>query len=439
MASLDIYKNTKKVLDSISPSMCFAKWKQTTLYLQTGENSSCHLPAPHLIPLDELKNNPSALHNTVYKKLQQKDMLEGKRPAECGYCWRVHDSSEEVYNDRITKSSDYWALPFKDEIIQKGTEDINPSYLEVSFSNVCNLKCGYCNPFVSSKYMEEIKQFGPYPTSTNFNALGNKKVYLEREHNPYVEAFWKWWPDLYKDLSVFRITGGEPLLSKHTFKVLDWIIENPNPNLELNINSNLSVPDDLIIKFIEKIQYILDNNLVKSFTLYTSCEAYGSKAEYIRFGLNFDKWLQNCELFLSSVDKARLSIMSAYNALSVTSFIEFAKEIKKLKDKYSAGRVGIDVPFVRKPDHLSVFILTDSLVEVIKSHVEYFESNFDFYEINRMKKVYTVAKNTKIDNRSVARVDFCKFIDEHDRRRGTDFFNTFPELEQFYYTCLKPS
>jgi organic radical activating enzyme len=432
-----LFKETKAVLDSISPSMCFAKWKQTTLYLQTGENSSCHLPAPHKIPLEEIAVNPSALHNTIFKKKQQKQMLEGKKPSECAYCWRVQESSKEIYNDRITKSADYWALPYKDEILKAGTNDVNPSYLEVSFSNVCNLKCGYCNPFVSSKYMEEIKQFGPYPTSNNFNALGNRKIYLEREDNPYVDAFWKWWPNLYKDLKVFRITGGEPLLSKHTFKVLDYIIQNPNPNLELNINSNLSVPVELIENLIDKVKYILDNKLVKSFTLFTSCEAHGNKAEYIRFGLNYNKWIENCNLVLSKLDTAKLSIMAAYNALSVTSFIPFLEDIKKIKSQYP-NRVGIDVPFVRKPDHLSVFILTEDLVEEIKKHVKFFEDNFQFYEINRMKKVYSVAKNTSIDNRNVARVDFCKFIDEHDRRRGTDFFATFPELEQFYYNCLKP-
>lgn len=435
MATLDIYKNTKKVLDSISPSMCFAKWKQTTLYLQTGENSSCHLPAPHAIPLNELAKSPGALHNTQHKKIQQKDMLEGKRPAECGYCWRVHDSSDEVYNDRITKSSDYWALPFKDEILQKGTEDINPSYLEISFSNVCNLKCGYCNPYVSSKYMEEIKQFGPYPTSTSFNALGNKKVYLEREYNPYVEAFWKWWPDLYKNLLVFRITGGEPLMSKHTFKVLDWIAEHPNPNLELNINSNLSVPDHLIVKFVEKIRYILDNDLVKSSTLFTSCEAYGEKANYIRFGMDYNLWLANCYKILNDVPKASLTIMSAYNVLCVSSFLDFINDVKKLKDAFP-GRVSIDVPFVKKPEHLSVELIDETLYPFMEQQQQFFVDNFEYYELNRYKKMFAVAKSTSSTKQN--RHDFVKFIDEHDRRRGTDFFTTFPELEQFYYNCLKP-
>ena len=436
MTILDIYKNTKKELEDISPSMCFAKWKQTSLYLHVGHNSSCHLPPSHPIPLEELKDNPSALHNTSHKKKQQAMMLQGKRPEECGYCWSIEDHAPDVYSDRVTKSSENWSNPYKNEILKARTNDVNPSYLEVSFSNVCNLKCGYCNPVTSSKHMEEIKQFGPYPTSGRYNAIKSyNKVYLEREHNPYVEAFWKWWPDLYKDLKVFRITGGEPLLSKHTFRVLDWIIENPHRDLELNINSNLCVPDSAIDLLIEKVSFILKNKLVKRFQIYTSCEAYGKKAEYIRFGLDYNKWVSNCNKILTSLPDVHLTVMASYNVLCVSSFLEFAKEVKALKAKYS--RVSIDIPCVRSPEFLSIYILTDDLIETIKEQVSYFEDNFDLYETNRMKKVYTVAKNTNIKDKDLYRSDFCKFVDEHDRRRGTDFFETFPELEQFYYTCMR--
>ena len=65
--------------------------------------------------------------------------------------------------------------------------------------------------------------------------------YDHKEYNPYVEAFWKWWPDLYRDLHTFRITGGEPLLAKDTWKILDYIIKEPNPNTNLSLSINLSL------------------------------------------------------------------------------------------------------------------------------------------------------------------------------------------------------
>lgn len=432
MATLEIYKDTKRELDSISPSMCFAKWKQTTMYLQTGETHSCHLPTPHVVPLHEIEADPSALHNSSFKKEQQQLMLKGIRPEECAYCWSVQDAGKDSFNDRITKSSEPWARPFKDEILAGKSNA--PSYLEVSFSTVCNLKCAYCGPYSSSKWMEEVNQYGAYPTVMNYTGLQGKKFYLERDDNPYVNAFWKWWPDLYKELKVFRITGGEPLLSKHTFKILDYIEKNPNPDLELNINSNLSVPDHLLDLMIEKVTKIVENKCIKKFNVYTSCEAYGDKANYIRFGMNYDKWLANCHKVLESLPTTKIGIMSAYNILCVTSFLDFAKDIKHMKDKHQR-RVSIDVPFVRKPDYLSVSLVDDTLVPLMEKQLAYFKENFEFYEINRFERMYSVAKTVK--STEIDRKDFCVFIEEYDRRRGTDFFEVFPELEHFYYKCMR--
>lgn len=428
------YERTKKLLDTISPSMCFAKWKQTTLHLHLGENHSCHLPEPHHIPLEEIAIDPGALHNTKYKQSQQQLMLQGVRPKECAYCWSVQDSNKDAYNDRITKSAENWAFPYKDQILSG--KAINPSYLEVSFSNVCNLKCGYCGPYVSSKWMEEIKQKGPYPTSDLYNSLVDRKIYLERDENPYVDAFWKWWPDVYKELNVFRITGGEPLLSKHTFRVLDYVIANPNPNLELYINSNLCVPDSQLDLLIEKGTKVAQS--VKRFGVYTSCEAHKEKANYIRFGMDYDKWLSNCNKILTTIPTSTLTIMSAYNVLCVSSFLDFCKDVRDLKHNFH-DRVSIDVPFVRKPVHLSISLIDDTIFHYMEDQLQFFVDNFAFYEINRYKRMFNVVKNELGVTNKTARTDFCKFVDEHDRRRGTDFFTTFPELEQFYYNCLKPS
>ena len=81
----------------------------------------------------------------------------------------------------------------------------------------------------------------------------------------------KWWTDLYQDLHTFRITGGEPLLSNDNWKVLDYIIEQeePNKNLSLAINSNLGVPDNLIDKLIEKLKRIEDEDRVKELVIFT--------------------------------------------------------------------------------------------------------------------------------------------------------------------------
>lgn len=82
-------EETKKKLNDVGCGMCLAKWTQVTIHLQNGHTHSCHHPKTHKIKLSELKDNPSALHNTLYKKKQRRKMLSGERPEECDYCWNV--------------------------------------------------------------------------------------------------------------------------------------------------------------------------------------------------------------------------------------------------------------------------------------------------------------------------------------------------------------
>ena len=459
---MDEFQDVKKFsnqLDAVSPSFCLAKWKQVTLHLQTGHNHSCHHPKTHKTPLEELKANPSALHNTEFKKQQRDLMLQGQRPLECDYCWRVEDSSpnKQVLSDRYTKSYEPWAQDFMQEVLDKRNENINPSYMEVSFSNVCNFKCSYCAPEISSKWMEEIKQYGAYPTSTQFNNLENverqnKMPIPHKDPNPYVDAFWEWWPELYKDLRVFRITGGEPLMAKDTFKVLDYIIENPNPEIKININSNLCVPKNILDKFIEKAKRIQDKQLIKEFQVYTSCEAKGSKAEYIRHGLDYNQWLDNCRRILSEIPNSKLTNMATYNALSVTSFQEFMQDWLQLRREFMTGPerrnpISLDVSYLRWPWHQNIFILPKPYIKMIESQVTWMYHNkevgdwpplcgngFYDHEINRMKRIYYVAKQGADQSFNVkqSQQDFVKFVDEHDKRRGTNFLHTFPEMAGLY-------
>jgi hypothetical protein len=134
---------------------------------------ACHHPSPHDIPIEEIENNPAALFNTKQLKKARKEMLDGKKPSECDYCWRIENNNSP--SDRFFKSLEPWALSKHDEIQASDPEsDFYPSYLEVDFSNVCNFKCTYCGPEYSTKWVEDLKQHGPIKLLENTNRLDVK-------------------------------------------------------------------------------------------------------------------------------------------------------------------------------------------------------------------------------------------------------------------------
>ena len=459
-----IYTQMEEKLNEVGKGMCLAKWTQVTLQLQTGHNHSCHHPRTHKISENEIKRNPSALHNTQYKKLRRREMLTGKRPEECDYCWNVEDNSDR-FSDRTFKSSESWSAPHFNEIVnQDWREDFNPRYVEVAFSNACNFKCSYCAPAFSTTWMQEIEKHGAYPTTDKFNDLAynkyeDKMPILQKDYNPYVEAFWKWWPELYRDLHTFRITGGEPLLAKDTWKVLDYIIEEPNPNknLSLAINSNLGVPDNLIDKMIKKLKRIEDEDRVKELVIFTSVDTWGEQADYIRNGLEFNRFWYNLEKMLDSLDRVVVTIMSTYNALSVPNYTKLIDGVYDIKRKYGSSdrywnsAVFLDSSYLRFPQHQTVQVLPTKWNKVIYEQAQLadfysvpsFEKQHYGYsdiEIQKLKRIWDW-KIARWDNKEQQvkeqRYNFGKYFQEHDKRRGTDFCKTFPELADFYRQCLE--
>ena len=446
----------KNELDTVGCGFCLAKWTQVTMHLHNGTTHSCHHPTVHKVPLDEIENNPTALHNTKYKKSIRKEMLENKKPSECNYCWNIEKSSDS-FSDRVFKSSESWSLPSFNEIKNLDyNTNFNPKYVEVNFSNTCNFKCSYCGPMFSTKWMEEIDTHGSYPLSYEYNDLNwiketNQMPYKHSEENPYVESFWKWWPNLYNDLHTFRITGGEPLLSKDTWKILDFIetTETPNRNLNISINTNLGSPKSLIEKFVVSVKKIIEENRVNEFIVFTSCESFGEQAEYIRNGLNFELFFENVEYILKELPTVTINVMATFNALSVFKYDMLIDRIFELKRKYQNNKrywispIQLDTSYLRFPSHLSIKILDDEHKKLIYdaavkmlyygsrefTHEEYGFSNT---EIQKVKRTYDYAISN--DNFEVEknRKDFVKFVDEHDKRRGTNFLKTFPELEKLY-------
>jgi len=465
------YKAVSNALDAVSPSFCMAKWLQVTMHLQNGKNHSCHHPPSHHTPLSELENDPMSLHNTLYKQKQQQMMLDGKRPDECQYCWNVEDLSGDLISDRVLKSADKTIgggeeriSGFVDELAQGA---VSPENVEVSFSNVCNFKCSYCSPVHSSKWVSEISNHGSYQLSNGpYQDLSwlestNQLPIHHTKHNPYVEAFWKWWPELVPKLKVFRITGGEPLMDPNTFKVIEYFKENKFEKLEFSINSNLGVPRKQIQQYIDGVSEVINVGNIKNHVIYTSVDAHGAQAEYGRHGLNYEYWLENVNLVLDSIPNLKLVVMCTANIFSVTSFDKLMKDILELKLKYAEDSITIDVSTLRWPHHQNLTILPakyvsnleDTLDFMIKhqrfdgvNHPEYGAQmktspykGFSIPEVTKGKRLIEFAKNPPNDNEGIsvnsAMRDFYLFVNEHDNRRGTNFLETFPELTEFYEQC----
>ena len=439
------------IMNEISPTFCMAKWHHTTIYLQTGETHSCYHPAPHKIPLDEIALDPSALHNTKEKIDQRAEMIAGEKPSGCNYCWNIEAMGEDYISDRKERNASIYTNERYGAIKTNPLAPVNPQYIEISFGNECNFKCGYCHPKHSSAYYKEIKDFGPYEMVKNHRNDINWFEIYEEETNPYVEAWWKWWPEVSKTLTILRITGGEPLLQKSTWRLLDELDNNPKPNLELNINSNFGVKPVLIDRLVEKVNALLAKGAIKDFKIFTSIDTWGTPAEYIRTGLDLTVWERNLDTYLTKTTLP-VTFMCTFNILTVTNFQNLLEKILEWRVKYNGvdqnkwQRVRFDTPFLKEPLQYDMNLLPkDEFMPYMIQHLDFILVNLD--DKNRSKfndleyeKFLRVVKYMESaiytpEKLKEGKRDFFNWFTEYDRRRGTNFLETFPELEDFYFDC----
>jgi organic radical activating enzyme len=435
-------KNVRDRLNTVGQGFCAMKWLHQTLYLHTGDNHSCYHPRPHHIPLEEIAEDPSALHNTKWKKQQRKTMLEGGRPEECYYCWNIEDLPGEHLSDRMIHSSSDFAEPMIEKLAELPWDaPINPRYLEVSFGNGCNYRCGYCCPQASTMWMEEIKKHGNYDLTYNqygIEFLKSGNYYGPKDENPYIEAFWKWWPSLRKDLHTLRITGGEPLMNPGAMQFFDLLETEPAPHLEITLNSNLGVTFDKVDRLIERVKSLVKQKKIRKFSFFTSIDSWGEQAEYMRTGLKCDHWERNMIEVIKA--GATVNLMCTYNVLCVTNFQKLLHKVIEWREKFGFQSVAFDTPYLKEPPHWMINILPEEFIKYQEETLQFIVDNKQWFtdvEYEKMLRVTNYMKENPVSKEKIqqGRRDFYSFFTENDRRLGTNLLEVFPEYTDFYHQC----
>ena len=370
-------------------------------------------------------------------------MLAGERPPGCEYCWKIEDMGRDAISDRVYKSKIYPIESLNEAFATPSDRDVNLKTLEIAFDRTCQFACSYCNPAFSSTWVRDIKQHGPYVNlvSDGRNHFTHNhdsaQLYKFGDTNPYVEAFFAWWEsDLYRTLQELRITGGEPLMSAHTWRLIDWFKENRGKSsTRLAINSNLGTDVD--------VDRLLNSVDGLNIDLYTSNESIGLQAEYIRDGLIWDDWANNMERLLDSGRFRGIHVMCTINALCLDSLDSFLECLVNWKLEYGREAVNFTLNILRFPSFQSPLVLPNNLRTLYRDRIAQFMVNHkghsylqehEWNHLQRLVNYLDVVKTPHSDAFDMPKLhnDFRQFYTQYDQRRGKDFRTTFPEIVQWY-------
>lgn len=437
MKDLEFKKN---VLDGFSASFCAAKWYNATIWLGSGMTTSCHHPPAHPIDAQRMITHPSAIHNTLQKKQDRKMMKYGERPAGCEYCWKIEDMGSDAISDRVYKTKIYPLEDLQTAYDMDPQADVNLRTLEIAFDRTCQFACSYCNPAFSTTWVKDIKKNGAYSdlVSDGRNHFTHTHDHSQKfefhEQNPYVDAFFQWWEsDLHQSLTELRITGGEPLMSANTWRLIDWFKENPGrSSTRLAINSNLGFDPD-------KLELLLDRCQGIPLDIYTSNESMTGQAEYIRDGLVWQQWVDNMWLLMRSRKLRGLHVMCTINALCLDSLPDFLTMLMEWKSQWGEDFPNFTLNILRFPSFQSPLVLplelrlkyADDLHKWIQRYqghcyLQPHEYNHVMRLIDYLEKV-TSPHSESFDHASLIK-DFKNFYQQYDQRRNKNLLESFPNL-----------
>lgn len=430
------------ILNSKSASFCGAKWGNSTLWLSSGETSSCHLPPVHKMDAEQVTKDPAKLHNTDHKIKMRQLMQQGHKPTECDYCWKIESMGPDYVSDRVFKSLQFTPEEMQNWFDSPADTRVVPPTLEIMFDRTCNFACSYCNANFSTAWERDIKKFGHYELETSgggaFKHDGTTNNCYEKTENPFIKAFWEWWPELSKELRVLRITGGEPLMNIDVWKLIDLFAEEKY-EFELGINTNLGAKKSIIDRLIKS------SFNINKLTIFTSMETVGDQAEYIRDGLVYDEWKNNVERLLEESNVRRIVVMMTINALCLFNITDFMDQVMYWKQRYG-NRISMSINFLRFPAFQSLTVLPDLLRDQAHEKLNgWYDANksnpnLTFTEKSDIKRLISYVDvietphsyDTDLEKN---RRDFKRFYDQYSERRNKTL-DIFPEEFLQWYNSL---
>jgi len=234
-------------------------------------------------------------------------------------------------------------------------------------------------------------------------------------------------------------------MDRNTYRVFDYVLEHPKPDLHLCVTSNFSVEDALWQRYKGYVRQLCDRDRIEHFMQYVSVDGWGQRAEYMRHGLDFDLlWSRVNEFLEENPYVNSLTFIITMNNLSVTSLKELFQGILDLRRKYTKTyqKIWFDTPVLRQPTWQSLQILPESYARILENISVWMQDNKDAdhgfrdFEVQRLQRDIAWMRRDQSHDHRQARADFYRFFAEHDRRRDTDFIATFPEMRAWWQECL---
>jgi len=349
-------------------TLCMAPWTHTYLSPQTERRMCCasREPAQNFQQyIDTAAGSgryiPIALEqhwNGDHMRGVRRRMLAGETLPECEVC-NNKLLNTDVYRDYFNHLFAHKWPEVCSSTDESGATTMQPVSWDYRFTNLCNFKCRMCGDMLSSAWESERKQHDlvDWSDSRNHWMRPDIKKQITAFQDSVIEQEFSDAVEQHRVEEVYWV-GGEPLMYEQHWRYMQRIIElGDGPGVYARYNTNLSRINHLGVDLFKDILA-----KVRDWQICASLDGTGSVGEYIRYGLDYQTWLQNFKQGMSYAQHARQ--MRIDFTLTLPGLLEVVA-IENLAQELGCGLLAKTV-FAFTPDNIwSPLILPRPILESV--------------------------------------------------------------------------
>ncbi len=301
-----------------SKTFCMLPWMHMHAF-PDGRAYPCCL-SDYWHPVGDLrKHTMKEVWNQDPYKQMRVNMLQDKPCKECTKCYEQEEHG--AFSMRYDANRNYGHhIAEVDATQEDGTHpEFKIRYWDVRFSNLCNFRCRSCGPIFSSNwYNDHVKLYNTKPDvlgrpmeRIEYTA-GNEDGMLEQmeEHIPYLEQVY--------------FAGGEPLIMKEHYYLLEKLIEYGKTDVRIQYNTNFS-------ELRYKDKHVFDYwKHFKNVSVGASLDASGARAELMRKGTDWQQTVDNRRRMMDEVPHVDFYVSSTISSMNALHVLDFHKEWTEL-------------------------------------------------------------------------------------------------------------
>lgn len=402
-----------KIFPIKNDAACQYKWAWSSIYLNTGTTASCHRCYHYKFDIDTIKD----FHNLPGKLEDRQKMLEGQWPGNgCEYCRDIELAGG--VSDRTAFTNKQTTILPPELEADPTAVSVTPTILEVYFSNLCNQSCVYCRPTFSSVIENEVRKYGPSQYNSNYSEFLSDD---RKNYTTYRDKFFEWMAENGNKLVMFKMLGGEPFYQEEFEMCLNFFDNNPCPELQWHIFSNLNHEPSKFKSKLDKVNKLIEEKKIKNMEVVCSIDCWGPDLEYVRYGLNLE-WAEKNIQTLLYAPGVKVQLHATMTALSIPSMYLLAEKVvewQKIKPKLFFHWNTVHTPECFDVYHFGDRFVTDidKMIDTLKSSRMHDFQN-TIYGI-RSKMLTSSINKEQINN-------LYNFLNDLDHRRKEDWKNRLP-------------